>query len=112
MTDPRAAVYPGGTNDQKRRLIVGAGPSGLFAAGELARHGVGMRLIEREVQPHRQVRATAIQPGTLEGATYQGYFLVADIAMQAPFSRDESIFARGLGSDTLCGREGKWDIVD
>jgi 2-polyprenyl-6-methoxyphenol hydroxylase-like FAD-dependent oxidoreductase len=47
-------------------LIIGAGPSGLFAAAELARHGVNARLIERDVQPHRQARATAIQPGTLE----------------------------------------------
>ena len=47
-------------------LIIGAGPSGLFAAAELARHGVQARLIEREVQPHREARATAIQPGTLE----------------------------------------------
>jgi 2-polyprenyl-6-methoxyphenol hydroxylase-like FAD-dependent oxidoreductase len=37
-------------------LIIGAGPSGLFAAGELARHGVCVRLNEREVQPHRQAR--------------------------------------------------------
>jgi 6-methylpretetramide 4-monooxygenase / 4-hydroxy-6-methylpretetramide 12a-monooxygenase len=47
-------------------LIIGAGPSGLFAAAELARHGVAARLIERDLQPHRQARATAIQPGTLE----------------------------------------------
>ena len=47
-------------------LIIGAGPSGLFAAAELARHGVKARLIEREVRPHREARATAIQPGTLE----------------------------------------------
>ena len=47
-------------------LIIGAGPSGLFAAAELARHGVEARLIERDVQPHREARATAIQPGTLE----------------------------------------------
>jgi 2-polyprenyl-6-methoxyphenol hydroxylase-like FAD-dependent oxidoreductase len=47
-------------------LIIGAGPSGLFTASELARHGVEVRLIEREVRPHRQARATAIQPGTLE----------------------------------------------
>ena len=47
-------------------LIIGAGPSGLFAAAELARHGVMARLIERDVQPHREARATAIQPGTLE----------------------------------------------
>ena len=47
-------------------LIIGAGPSGLFAAAELARHGVDVRLVEREVRPHHQARATAIQPGTLE----------------------------------------------
>ncbi len=47
-------------------LIIGAGPSGLFAAAELARHGVSARLIERDPQPHQEARATAIQPGTLE----------------------------------------------
>ena len=47
-------------------LIIGAGPSGLFAAAELARHGVDARLIEREARPHHEARATAIQPGTLE----------------------------------------------
>jgi 6-methylpretetramide 4-monooxygenase / 4-hydroxy-6-methylpretetramide 12a-monooxygenase len=47
-------------------LVVGAGPSGLFAAIELARRGVPARLVERTRQPHRQTRATALQPGTLE----------------------------------------------
>jgi 6-methylpretetramide 4-monooxygenase / 4-hydroxy-6-methylpretetramide 12a-monooxygenase len=47
-------------------LVVGAGPSGLFAAAELARHGVSARVVERELQPHRQARATVVQPGTLE----------------------------------------------
>ena len=47
-------------------VIIGAGPSGLFAAAELARHGVNARLIERDLRPHREARATAIQPGTLE----------------------------------------------
>jgi 2-polyprenyl-6-methoxyphenol hydroxylase-like FAD-dependent oxidoreductase len=47
-------------------LIVGAGPSGLFAAIELARRGIRARVIEREPGPHTQARATAVQPGTLE----------------------------------------------
>jgi 2-polyprenyl-6-methoxyphenol hydroxylase-like FAD-dependent oxidoreductase len=47
-------------------LIIGAGPSGLFAAAELVRHGVHVRLIEQEARSHHEARATAIQPGTLE----------------------------------------------
>lgn len=47
-------------------MVVGGGPTGLFAAAELARHGVRARVVEREPQAHRQARATALQPGTLE----------------------------------------------
>src|ERR1700722_17759419 len=47
-------------------LVIGAGPAGLFAALELARHGVRARVVERASQPHRQARATALQPATLE----------------------------------------------
>jgi 6-methylpretetramide 4-monooxygenase / 4-hydroxy-6-methylpretetramide 12a-monooxygenase len=54
------------TTDQVEVLVVGAGPSGLFAAVDLTRHGVPARVVEREREPHRQARATALQPGTLE----------------------------------------------
>jgi 2-polyprenyl-6-methoxyphenol hydroxylase-like FAD-dependent oxidoreductase len=47
-------------------LIVGGGPSGLFAAAELARHGLDCRLVERQPTPHRQARATALQTASLE----------------------------------------------
>src|SRR5690242_4440795 len=33
---------------------------------ELARHGVPARIVERSPVPHRQARATALQPATLE----------------------------------------------
>ncbi|HEX2526617.1 MAG TPA: FAD-dependent monooxygenase [Geminicoccus sp.] len=54
------------TSSAERVLIVGAGPAGLFAACELARHGIPTRLVERRVDPHREARATAIQPAVLE----------------------------------------------
>jgi 6-methylpretetramide 4-monooxygenase / 4-hydroxy-6-methylpretetramide 12a-monooxygenase len=47
-------------------LVIGAGPSGLFSAVELARHGIPSRVVERQPRPHRQARATALQPATLE----------------------------------------------
>ena len=45
---------------------MGAGPTGLFAAAELARRGVPVRIVEREVVPHVQVRASSIQARTIE----------------------------------------------
>ncbi|MHC1563648.1 FAD-dependent oxidoreductase [Actinomycetospora sp. C-140] len=47
-------------------VVIGAGPSGLFAAVELARRGVAARVLDRLPEPHHQTRATAVQPGTLE----------------------------------------------
>jgi 6-methylpretetramide 4-monooxygenase / 4-hydroxy-6-methylpretetramide 12a-monooxygenase len=35
-------------------LVIGAGPSGLFAAAELERHGVRARVVGRQPEPHRQ----------------------------------------------------------
>ena len=59
------ALLPGGKQRVRIQqapalLIIGGGPSGLFAAAELARHGVGARLIEREVRSHREARAASI----------------------------------------------------
>jgi len=60
-------------------LVVGAGPSGLLAAVELARHGIQARVVEREPVPPKQARATAVQPGTLEILAQTG---VADTFLQ------------------------------
>ncbi len=69
-------------------LVVGAGPSGLFAAVELARHGVRPRIVERRPHPHREARATALQPGTLEVLARAGVIdEVLASSMHLPFAR-------------------------
>lgn len=47
-------------------LIVGAGPTGLTLANELTRHGVAVRIIDRELAPLTTSRALVVQPRTLE----------------------------------------------
>jgi len=47
-------------------LIVGAGPTGLTLACDLARRGVAHRIVDREPNPPRASRAKGIQPRTLE----------------------------------------------
>jgi 2-polyprenyl-6-methoxyphenol hydroxylase-like FAD-dependent oxidoreductase len=75
-------------------LIIGAGPSGLFAAAELARHGVEARLIERELLPHREARATAVQPGTLEILDSVG--LLAPFVDEAEHIRCSRLYGPGM----------------
>lgn len=52
--------------DHTEVLVIGAGPTGLFFAGELAGQGVIPRVIDRAVVPHNQTRATEVQPAVLE----------------------------------------------
>ncbi|HYP95061.1 MAG TPA: FAD-dependent monooxygenase, partial [Mycobacterium sp.] len=47
-------------------LVVGAGPTGLMVANELARHGVAPRIIDRGPAPSTTSRALVVQPRTLE----------------------------------------------
>jgi len=60
MTNERALVSPMAV------LIVGAGPTGLTLACELARRGVSFRLIEAVPGPQPGSRGKGIQPRTLE----------------------------------------------
>lgn len=66
-------------------LVIGAGPTGLFIAGELVRHGVRPRIIEMGLKPHHQTRATEIQPAVLEVLHRSGLadeFLESSIPMK------------------------------
>src|SRR5579862_7234869 len=47
-------------------LVVGAGPTGLALAAELARHGASFRIIDAAAAPTQQSRAIGIQARTLE----------------------------------------------
>jgi 2-polyprenyl-6-methoxyphenol hydroxylase-like FAD-dependent oxidoreductase len=59
MTDPAAAV-------NTDVLIVGAGPTGLMLANQLARRGVRAMIIDRHPGPAQQSRALGVQARTLE----------------------------------------------
>jgi 2-polyprenyl-6-methoxyphenol hydroxylase-like FAD-dependent oxidoreductase len=47
-------------------VVVGAGPTGLTAAIELARRDVGVRVLDAAAGPHRGSRGKGMQPRTLE----------------------------------------------
>jgi 2-polyprenyl-6-methoxyphenol hydroxylase-like FAD-dependent oxidoreductase len=47
-------------------LIVGAGPTGLMLANQLARRGIRVVIIDRHAGPARETRALAVQARTLE----------------------------------------------
>src|SRR5215467_15758792 len=47
-------------------LIVGAGPTGLMLANQLARRGVRVLIVDRHAGPARETRALGVQARTLE----------------------------------------------
>jgi 2-polyprenyl-6-methoxyphenol hydroxylase-like FAD-dependent oxidoreductase len=47
-------------------LVVGAGPTGLMLANQLARRGVRARIIDRHAGPSLQARALGVQARTME----------------------------------------------
>ncbi|MFD9306396.1 FAD-dependent monooxygenase [Streptomyces sp. NPDC060048] len=47
-------------------LIAGAGPTGLTLACDLARRGIGVRVMDERSAPHRESRGKGLTPGSLE----------------------------------------------
>lgn len=66
MTDTSKTKLPIQAPNEPTVLIVGAGPTGLTLACELARYGVSFRLIEAAPGPQPGSRGKGIQPRTLE----------------------------------------------
>lgn len=67
-------------------LVVGAGPTGLTAASELTRHGVRVRIVERNSAPSIHSKALVVQPRTLEVFYAMGISNQVAAAAQPVFS--------------------------
>ena len=88
-------------------LIVGAGPTGLTLANVLIRHGVKVRVVEREPGPTAQSRANLVHIRTLE---YWDKLGLAQRAITEGIKlKDVKVFTRGKHTATfpLVGNEQK-----
>src|SRR5216684_4837268 len=92
-------------------LVIGAGPAGLFAALELARHGVRARVVGRAPKPHRQARATALQPATLEILQSAGCLdRVLRVSVHVRFARVFDAGLRCLSEQAFAGAGCRWEF--
>jgi 2-polyprenyl-6-methoxyphenol hydroxylase-like FAD-dependent oxidoreductase len=74
-------------------LVVGAGPTGLMLANQLARRGVRTRIVEKNAGPALQTRALGVQARTLEIYAHLG--IVAKAIELGKKATGANIWARG-----------------
>ena len=79
-------------------LIVGAGPTGLVLALRLARHGIAVRIIDRNSGPGQASRAMAVHARTLEFYRQLGFA--------------DAVVDLGIRIDAIHLREDGHDIVE
>jgi 2-polyprenyl-6-methoxyphenol hydroxylase-like FAD-dependent oxidoreductase len=78
-------------------LVVGAGPTGLTMANELARHGVAVRIIDRAPAAATTSRALVVQPRCLE--IFEDMGVVTDaLAAGSPARGFKVLFGNGKGA--------------
>ena len=84
-------------------LVVGAGPTGLMLAIELARRDIAFRLIDRRPEPLGRDRAVAVKSRTLE--VLEGIGLAERFVRAGRIIRGVNLFAGGrpVGSVGLGG---------
>jgi len=74
-------------------LVAGAGPVGLTVATELARRGLGVRIIDRLDAPPQYAKAVGLQPRTLELWEQSG--LLRDVLDAAVPIRGQIVYVDG-----------------
>ncbi len=98
MSDPvPARQAPTAVEPQPEVLVVGAGPVGMTAAAELARHGVRVRIVDKRAGPVEHSQALGVQVRTQEVLRAMGIvdeFLAAGFPLERVSVR---AFGRRLG---------------
>src|SRR5579885_1493974 len=74
-------------------LVVGAGPTGLLLAHELARHGARCRLVDKLPQPTQLSKAFAVHARTLE--VFDQIGIVEDFAAAGVHVGKTNLYADG-----------------
>lgn len=93
-------------NDEVPVLIVGAGPTGLMMAGQLARFRIPFRIIEKNEGPTTQSRALVLQPRSLEILEQMGIASLA-VAQGQPFEAINYVVNGKLAKRVPLGDFGK-----
>ncbi|MGX9792058.1 FAD-dependent monooxygenase [Mycobacterium sp. MMS18-G62] len=80
-------------------LIAGAGPIGLTTAIELARRGIGCRIVDPLLEPRQYAKAVGVQPRTLE--VFEGMGVLRRILDEAVQMRGQIVYVNGAKAAQL-----------
>ncbi|QLE73520.1 FAD-binding protein [Streptomyces rectiverticillatus] len=90
---PRTASTPPSASAPADVIVVGAGPTGLLLAGDLAAAGVRVTVVEKRARESNLTRAFAVHARTLEAFDARG--IAEPLLSTGPFLDTLRIFGRG-----------------